>query len=553
MTILLINPPFAMPDKPPLSVPTLAGHLKSKCIPVGAIDLNIEYYRRLLSPDRIDKEHRNAKDRFLRLSKKSRLDPDERRLYLLHRQVLEEPSVWLTELSDLFVDRDRPNIVQMDLFRRAVLLTTLRYYPEYLDFTESTQYIRHVSKHKKFSTSGILESVEDRTCYSRILKGILDALSLEEPPDIVGISITFPDQILPAVYSAKIIKNQMPTAHVTMGGTFVSCHMREIDDKRMFQFFDSLVLDDGEVPLEQLYAEVLSGRPKLNRIAGLVFCENGKIVKNKRQGRMINTHPPAPDYSVLPLDRYLINPDSMALLFRLSHGCYWGQCCFCKTKLPFINDYYQINPSLVYSQLKDILSSTGIKIFHFADESARPEVLEYLSKQIMKDGLNINWVANIRCDKDFTIERCMLYRKAGCRFLYVGVESLTQRILALMKKGITEPLVNKVLSNISWAGIPVVVYMIVGFPTETEAEAIGSFRKVVSFQRKGMIKNCIYNVFEMSPFSSIYSNPEQFGITECESPPGQNLMPVIDDFVSSGMTRERAKELCFSFVRELNS
>jgi hypothetical protein len=125
----------------------------------------------------------------------------------------------------------------------------------------------------------------------------------------------------------------------------------------------------------------------------------------------------------------------------------------------------------------------------------------------------------------------------------MGLEAYNNRLLRLMNKGINTELVDRVLSNMSWAGLPAAVYMIVGFPTETESEAVASWKKVEELREQGLIMNYMYSPYQIAPYSSVARNPEKFGITHMNIPEHMDLDPPIFDFESTGMHRKRVFEV----------
>lgn len=521
--ILLINPPFAMPDKPCISTPVLAGYLKSRGFRVRVLDLNIEFYRDFLSAGHL---RRGA-------------------------AFVNAPGA---PLFSLFENKDLPYRRRLELFRDALRLASAPYFPEALNFTCNTGYVRYQSPYSNFSSRDITGVPERATLFSGPLTRLLTAFFKEISPLIVGISVSFPDMIMPAFKCAEIVKSIDPTAHITMGGSFVSVHMREINNPGLFKFVDSFILDDGEIPLERLIKEQSSGHPNLDNVPGIIYLEKEK---NEIRGHapappleMVKS--PPPDYTLFPLENYLVKKDSMSLLFRLSRGCYWAKCTFCKTKLPIINHYDQPPADHLYAQLESVVEQTGIRRFHFTDEAASPEVLERISERILERGLAIDWGTNFRINKRLTLERSMLFRKAGCYAVSLGLESYSRRVLRLMKKGVDKSLVRKVLTNLAWAGIDVSLYMIVGFPTETEAEALESFEGIMALKEEGLIKDCVYNVFELTPYSAAAASPADFGISRVPGINGRDLAPPVSRFDSTGMTRERTFELCRSFIEQIN-
>lgn len=553
MKIALIYPPFAMPNRPHIALPCLAAYLKSKGVGVSAFDANIEFYHSLLEPESMSRSATYARDRFRQLEKKPALSPPQETEYRRLAAIRQDAADTADMTQALFGAGHLTNEERMRWFHRAVQLATVPWFPEYLDFTESTNYIRYKSPFRKFSTGDILDSLEQPSLVSPFIEEKLMPLVREQNPDIVGISVAFPDQIIPAFFCAQLIRRHLPAVYITLGGSFISTHMRSVKEPRLFHIIDSLVLDNGELPLERLVEALAGSRSAWESIPGLVYyCRSRrKIVANPPQPPLELAALPPPDYGIFPLDRYLANREALVLLFQLSRGCYWGRCTFCNSHLPMIRGHDQPSAENLYQKLKTVIGQTGAKQIHFTDEAASPQVLEGLSRYIKRDKMKIGWGANVRFDKALTLERLFLYREAGCYSLCLGLESYNNRVLRLMVKGISTALVDKILSNISWAGIESVVYMIVGFPGETEEEALFSFSKIKEFIEKGLICDCVYNIFEISPHSPISASPATFGIEKISCDDDLDLMPPIVNFESTGMSRSTASRLCLSFIHEI--
>jgi len=388
--------------------------------------------------------------------------------------------------------------------------------------------------------------------YEGILNELLKQRIIDQDILAVGLSVSFPDQVLPAFKCAQIIKGLRPDIHITIGGSFISVHMRQFEEKRLFHFIDTIILDDGERPLELLLAELARKTDKEGfDIPGVMYLRENSIITIPPVQPVQSDNLPMPDYTIFPLDEYLIKNKRMALLFRLSRGCYWAKCAFCRTQHSIIKDYRKADSQFIYNNLKSIVTLSGISIYHFTDDAAPPDVLEAISKQIKKDNLSIGWVVNLRFSPELTTQRLGNYKEGGCRHIYFGLESFTPRLLRLMKKGISLKQVKSCLLGCAEIGIPVTVYMIVGFPTETEAEARDSFKKILQLKKKGLIRNCVYNIFEMVNHSSISADPKKYTIEKLNRASHLDLVPPITQFQCAGMSRERAKELCKEFIYKL--
>jgi radical SAM superfamily enzyme YgiQ (UPF0313 family) len=256
----------------------------------------------------------------------------------------------------------------------------------------------------------------------------------------------------------------------------------------------------------------------------------------------METSPP-PDYTVFELDSYLHPLDQLTIPFRLSKGCYWRKCAFCNARLFSTRDYQQPDPEHIYGQLKQTVESSSIGKVVFSDESAQPKVLETICERMLEDGLNIHWSAHTRIDPGLTPDRCRVYRQAGCRTMSLGVESLEDRLLSLMRKGTTVALIEKVLGGIEGL-LPFGAYMIVGFPTETEAEARRSFAKLQVMQQKGWLYDFYYSLFHLIPDSDVWENPERYAISDFNIDSSLDLNPESLNFRGTGMPRVTALKAC---------
>ena len=548
--ILLIQPPFSMPDKPYISIPSLSAYLKNRGVSVAGLDLNIEFFREFLSPEHLRFGLEKTESRLKELESNGSAD-SEFKINAL-KKLLASVSDDKESLFNMFNGPRQSNVHAFQLLKCGLSLACFPYYPEYLDFTITTGYIRYHSQFKKFSSSHILKSLQCETIYSGLMEPIIIKSINEKKPFCVGISLTFPDQVLPAFKCAQNIKSKFPDIFVVMGGAFVSTHMREIGEVGIFQYIDALVLDEGEVPLSHLVSELNKSEPDLDKVPNMCCLDRGKPVHTGQHQPVVVNDLPAPDYGLFSLDRYLVNQDTMALLFRISRGCYWKRCSFCRTEISFIKGHSSPDAELIFQHLKTVIEETGVSIIHFSDDAAIPEIMEYIATQIIKEEIEIKWVANFRFDNRLTTHRLKLYKESGCHSIYLGLESLNPRILKLMNKGITEDLVTKNIKVIKESGIPIVAYMIVGFPTETEEEARESFNKIYEMKKNNLLKRCVYNIFEVAACSPIALEPEKYGISRIIYDQECDLLPPSSEFDADGMSREKATALCNEFIHGLD-
>ncbi len=544
--ILLINPPFGNIGNPYISIPVLAAYLRSKGLSVSAFDLNREFFVRLLTPENIRQGKEFAVRRFKELNDKPELTFSEIYQYCVLLQTLVQAEGQQAEYGGLFLPFTDFSYIQRsrakDLF---IQMATFPFFPETIG--QMPKYYV-TSKFDRFSSRDIIKSTRHRSFYTELFGEIIKELLTKTRPRIIGFSVVFQYQAVPAFQCAAIVKKCAPHIHITMGGGYISIFMRELKEKKIFSIVDSLIMDEGEIPLERLCKELSGKQPDLSKVPGLRYLTGESIRGHESAPPLDMEKSPPPDYSLFQLDRYLASPGELRVPFRLSKGCFWKKCSFCRTYLPMIKYNQQPAYANVYDKLVQVIEDTGIREFIFSDEAAHPRLLEYISRRLIKDSIKIKWMAHTRIDKTLTKERCQLYAESGCERIALGIETLNNRLLKLMKKGITAELVEEVLNGIDGA-VPMVAYMIIGFPTETEEEAYGTHAKVQQFIKKGVLSYCIFNLFSITYGSDMWEHPGQYGITDIVVPAGQDLVPDIYDFKSSGMSRAKAYQLMFEFSK----
>lgn len=546
--ILLINPPFGSINGPAISLPVLVSYLLKQGINVSAIDLSNRFYGALLTVKNIQSGLSHIEKRFVELNPKKRLLFSEMVEYEKIVNLFGEKEKFSSEFNELLSNHADLEYIRKenstDFVSLLIQLTTIKNFPEIIEFAPRLKKTNHYGK---YASADLIEATCDRNFYTRIFEEILyaDLLDMDAPP-LVGISVSFNDQVIPAFQCAGIIKKKWPDTHITLGGSFVSIHFREISNPRIFEAVDSLVLDEGEVPLERLCREILSGKPNLRSIPNLITCRDGKICHTKQEPHPKGQLSFTADYSLFDLEHYLFSPDNIIIPFCLSRGCKWRKCAFCRTDIPVFHNYCRPSPQALYEQLVALVRKHGAKIISFSSAFSEPEVLEHISKRLLEDKIHIRWVASTRLSNDFTKDLCALFRDAGCVRLSFGIESFSDRILALMKKGIHAKQIEKVITGIDGV-IPLFLLMIVGFPTETEREARDGFEKLQYFMGRKLITGYNYNVFNMTYGSDIWNNPQKYHITDIHWLNENDLFPNVVYFDSPGMSREKVAMLCELF------
>lgn len=365
---------------------------------------------------------------------------------------------------------------------------------------------------------------QEPTFIDNILTGILARRMEEVQPLLVAISVPFPGNLYAAFRCAQWIRRYMPSVKVAMGGGFPNTELRSLSDPRVFDFFDFITLDDGEAPVENLVEHLEGKRPMeaLKRsfvlLNGVVtFIDNASCTDYK-QGQV-----GTPDYRDLLLDQYIsaievVNPmhslwsDGRWNKLTMAHGCYWGKCTFCDISLPYIRHYEPLTAGLLCDRMEEIMEQTGQNGFHFVDEAAPPALMRALALEIIRRKLTVSWWTNIRFEKSFTRDLCLLLRESGCIAVSGGLEVASDRLLGLIQKGITVAQVARVNKHFTEAGIMVHAYLMYGFPTQTAQETIDSLEMVRQMFAAGILQSAFWHQFAMTAHSPVGLEPEKFSV-----------------------------------------
>jgi len=542
--VLLLNPPFAI-SRPYISIPTLVSYLRKQNISTEACDINSEFYYRFFTRDNIRRGIDKVSGRFIELNTKEELDFRDMLEYIICFDTLKDIEENASKLGILLLPFSDFDVIKaLKVENLLPSLTTLPFFPEMLSARPKFTY---TSPFFEFCIDDILKGASHESFYSGILKEILQELLDEYKPKIIGISTVLVEQVIPSFCLARLIKETDPSIHVTMGGPFISIYLRDINDKRLFSCTDSFVYDEGEIPLTQLAGALSEDKPDLSVVNNIAYMKDGKVAVNSPADPPAAEESPPPLYTCLDLDRYMISEEDTEVLFRLSKGCQWQRCSFCRTNLPLCRNYQQASYGKIYKDLLEVIKDTEAHMLHFTDDCADPALLEYISENLLADGISIKWKCQTRVSLQLTEKRIELYRRSGCVSICMGVESLNDRILDLMNKGITSKLVDRILRIINGT-LPVTLYMIAGFPGETEEEALQGYEKLMSYVDKGFIYDYIYSPFQIMYGSDIHENPEKYGISRIKRYLRCDLPMEAVEFESNGMSREKT----FSLIREFS-
>ncbi len=546
--ILLITPPFTQLNTPYPATAYIKGFLNTKGISSYQVDLGIEVILKLFSKDGFQKI-------FAKSPEQNNISENSQRIFTLRDEYIKT-----IDQVILFLQGKNPTLARqicsmnflpeasrfnqlddmefafgnMGLQDKAKHLATL-YLEDISDYiVENTdadfgfsRYAERLGKSANSFDELYSKLHQDFTFTDTFTLEILQQKIESVKPKLICFSVPFPGNLYSAFRSAKFIKENYPHIKTAMGGGFPNTELRDLKDERVFEFFDFITLDDGELPIELLYENICNPEKiQESQFKRTFLFENQKVVykNNTERQDYRQSEIGTPDYTDLQLDQYIsvieiANPmhslwsDGRWNKLTMAHGCYWGKCTFCDISLDYIKIYEPISAKILVDRMEELILQTGETGFHFVDEAAPPALMREVALEILRRKLVVTWWTNIRFEKSFTQDLCFLLKMSGCVAVSGGLEVASDRLLKLIDKGVSVNQVAKVTRNFTEAGIMVHAYLMYGYPTQTVQETVDSLEMVRQLFEMGILQSGFWHQFAMTAHSPVGKNPEEFGVT----------------------------------------
>ncbi len=545
--LFLITPPFTQLNTPYPATAYIKGFLNTKNIESVQADLGIEVILKLFSKEGLTDLFQVGSQKF----KDGKISDNSKRIFALQEEYLKTINPVIA-----FLQGKNPTlalqICQEDFLPEASRFAQL----EELDWAFGTMGTQDKAKHLatlylEDISDFIVECVDSNFGFSRyaerlgrsansfdelyealqqeptyidlVLFSILKERIEKVQPTLFLISVPFPGNLYSAFRCAQWVKKHFPEIKISMGGGFPNTELRSLSDTRVFEFFDFITLDDGETPIEELISPPAPEGVKTYKRTFLL--ENGKVVykNNSTKPDYKQSQVGTPDYSDLLLDKYIsvieiVNPmhrmwsDGRWNKLTMAHGCYWGKCTFCDISLDYIKIYEPVAAALLCDRMEEMIAQTGENGFHFVDEAAPPALMRALALEILRRKLSVTWWTNIRFEKSFTKDLCLLLKASGCIAVSGGLEVASDRLLKLIDKGVTVEQVARVTRHFTEAGVMVHAYLMYGYPTQTVQETIDSLEMVRQLFEAGILQSGFWHQFAMTAHSPVGMYPEKFGV-----------------------------------------
>ncbi len=465
----LVFPPQWDPRQPPLGLAVLAGTWRAAGVEVRVFDLHLALYQRLLSPA--------VPGGIEEILRRRLLDPAS----------LADPPAYLRtsgELQKIFdrrLDPDGPCRLFWDTAGGPWSPASVRDWQAVLTGRETPPAIRHLGPE------------------------IADLLDWN--PDLIGLSAIADTQLGAALSLAGRFRRARPGVRLVIGGDALTYRRSLLPAHPWLgEWIDVIGLGDGEPLLEALAALPVppamgpvpsetgpgaSGPARSGRAAtpgspspnlpspglvpsgplpnGLTWGSDGAPALGPAVLPDLGRLPP-PAFDALPLTEYLT--PHLVMPVETARGCPWGRCAFCihPVRAPTGRPLYRPKPLEVVAAHVRSLFTAGHRRFFVIDEAVPPPRLRALADLFAGLSEPVSWIAYTRLDAGHDHAGFARARASGCRKLFIGVETGSDRLLAGFHKGVDAARSRRILLDAAAAGLAVHCFLMTGFPGEEEAD-----------------------------------------------------------------------------------
>lgn len=220
---------------------------------------------------------------------------------------------------------------------------------------------------------------------------------------------------------------------------------------------------------------------------------------------------PFPEYDLVDLSTYTREVNgSKCISILTSRGCPYP-CNFCNSNIMGAGKPIRFrSPENVISEIREFKKKYNIMKFRFQDDIFTFDIgrIRKLCALLREENIEFRCFARVNT---FSLEMAKLLRESGCVHTSFGVESGSLRILSRqgMNKLQSPKQIKNALENANKVGITSRIFLIVGFPGETDE----TIEETLSLMR-----SCSWNEFSVYPLiaypgTPIHDRPNDFGIT----------------------------------------
>lgn len=333
------------------------------------------------------------------------------------------------------------------------------------------------------------------------LDGLMNEV-LDYAPDVVGITV-WTDFWYSAHAITKRIKKELNDIFVVLGGPHVNIFKSMILEHSNA---DAIIVGDGERPMLELLDQLGKGQKNESPHPSILMRGELGVKEPVIYVEKCLDDLPVPDRTLLDLNHYssLITHNSRVTTMITSRGCP-HRCTYCKMT------YQKVVCRSAESVIKEFkaISKLGVEEVEIYDDTftwSKKRVID-ICKGLIDNDINLTWAVRDRVSNS-DLECLRWMRKAGCNRVHYGIETGSEKILKIIKKGITIKQVRNAIALAKDEGFTVLSYFMMGFPSETREDVLDSIRLAVELDTD----YCEFSITIPYPGTELYEDALENGI-----------------------------------------
>ena len=500
--MMFFSPPLWDVYSPFSAVPSLVGHLRGKGFKIGQVDLGIQsIHTRLIKYWKQVAQYLKSEKFF-----EERVKTNSKNRYNTLESYIE--SLWFFEGEEYPFEEVKEKYESLDMIQRIVVDVFYDVIygmnPSWIDF-DNCENIENIID--ECDADDFLETLASEAV----------GISFQNLPNIVGISITSTNQFIPGCILSQIIKKHLPDTKIIFGGSCVELFFKSSykNKQDITKYFDFFCVGEGETCLEQLI-KYLEGESSISlfEIPNLLFVdEMGGITYTKQIVEDVNTIA-IPDFTGLDLNLYLA--PKLILPYQTSRGCHYGYCAFCNHDEKYRHNYRTKNMKQVVNDLLYLSKIYKVKHFQFVDEAIRPDCFKEMVEEMDRhpEFKDIKWFYYSRVSRLYDEKMLKKAKENGCEMVMFGVETLNQRLLNLIKKGISADTSRYCLELFHKCGIKTFAWLMCNIPSETLEEVQEDYDEIVKL--KDVTDAISVGTFMLQKNTDMYQDMEKYNILQID-------------------------------------
>jgi ribosomal peptide maturation radical SAM protein 1 len=336
-------------------------------------------------------------------------------------------------------------------------------------------------------------------------------------PRIVGFTSVF-QQHLASLALARELKTRLPDLTIVMGGANCEATMGA-ETVRQFPFVDAVVSGEADNVLGDLVAHILGGEP-IDDVPGVLTRATADAVLSA--GRLPATSSvkdldalPYPDYGDYfeQFERTRYARDWQPSVFvETSRGCWWGErmhCTFCGLNGATMA-YRSKSAPRALDELTHLATAHPGNDIQVVDNILDLKYFKTLLPELAKRKLDVSLFYETK--SNLKKDQIRLLRDAGVLTIQPGIESFSDAVLKIMKKGVSGLQNIQLLKWCKEIGVSPLWNFLIGFPGEAPAD----YRWMSDLTPRVCHLPSPFTVaaIRLDRFSPNFTQAEQFGFTK---------------------------------------